>query len=78
MRGEHRKRVEQPKLWVRILVALVTLGVGVSGVMCLIRGRLATEGVVLEGAPARVVGAIIAVLATLSLVRTLTPRGRKH
>jgi hypothetical protein len=63
---------------VRALVALVALGVGVYGVVCLIRGRLVTEGVVLEGIPARVVGATIAAIAAISLVRTLYPRERKH
>jgi hypothetical protein len=62
---------------VRTLVALVILGAGVYGVSCLIRGRLVSEGVALEGTPARVVGAIIAALAAISLVRTLSPRGRK-
>jgi hypothetical protein len=52
--------------------------VGVYGVSCLIRGRLVTEGVVLEGIPARVVGAIIAVMAAISLVQTLYPWGRKN
>ena len=78
MGGERRNRAEPPTPWVRTLVALVTLGVGVYGVSCLIRGRLVSEGVNLEGAPARVVGAIIAVLAAITLVRTLYPRGRKH
>jgi hypothetical protein len=63
---------------VRILVALVTLGVGVYGVSCLIRGRLVSEGVVLEGAPARVVGALMAALAAITLARSLYGRGRKH
>jgi hypothetical protein len=62
---------------VRALVALVTLGVGVYGVSCLIRGRLVEEGVVLEGAPARVVGAAIAVLAAVSLARTIYRGGKR-
>ena len=41
--GEGRRnRAEPPKRWVRVLVALVALGVGVHGVSCLIRGRLVT------------------------------------
>jgi hypothetical protein len=52
--------------------------VGVYGVSCLIRGRLVSEGVVLEGAPARVVGALIAALAAMTLARSLYGRGRKH
>jgi hypothetical protein len=43
MGGGRRNRAEPPKRWVRALVALVALGVGVSGVSCLIRGRLVTE-----------------------------------
>jgi hypothetical protein len=72
--GEGRRnRAAPPSPWVRILVALVALGVGVYGVSCLIRGRLVSEGVVLEGAPARVVGAAIAGIATVALIRTLYP-----
>jgi hypothetical protein len=59
-------------------VALVTLGVIVYGVSCLIRGRLVSEDVVLEGPSARIVGAVIAALAAISLVRTLYPWGRKR
>ena len=76
MGGGRRNRAEPPNPWVRALVALVTLGVGVYGVSCLVRGRLVTEGVVLEGTPARIVGAIVAALAAISLVRTLYPWGR--
>ena len=77
--GEGRRnRAEPPKRWVRAVIALVALGVGVHGVSCLIRGRLVSEGVVLEGAPARIIGAIIAGAAAISLARTLYPRGRKH
>jgi hypothetical protein len=78
MGGERRNRAERPHLGVRIVVALVTLGVCVYGLVCLIRGRLVTEGVVLEGVPARVVGAVIAALAAIGLVRTLWPRRKKH
>jgi hypothetical protein len=78
MGKERRNRAEPLNPWVRGLVALVSLGVGAYGVSCLILGRLITEGVVLEGIPARVVGAIIAALAAISLVRTCYPRGRKH
>jgi hypothetical protein len=63
---------------VRALVALVILGVVIYGASCVIRGKLVTEGMVLEGMPARVVGAIIAALAAISLVRTLYPREREH
>jgi hypothetical protein len=63
---------------VRVVVALVVLGVGAYGVICLIRGKLVTEGVVLEGAPARVVGALIAALAAITLARSLYPRRRKR
>jgi hypothetical protein len=63
---------------VRALVALVALGVGVSGLSCLIRVRLVTEGLVLEGVPARVVGALIARVAAITLARTLYPRWRKQ
>jgi hypothetical protein len=76
--GEGRNRAEPPGPWVRALVALVALGVGVYGIICLIRGRLVTEGIVLEGMPARVVGALLAVLAAVTLFRTLYPRGREH
>jgi hypothetical protein len=58
-------------------VALVTLGVVVYGVSCLIRGRLISEDVVLEGLSARIVGGVIATLAAISLVQTLYPWGRK-
>jgi hypothetical protein len=78
MGGERRNQAEPPNPWVRALVALVTLGMGGYGVSCLIRGRLVSEGVVLEGAPARIIGAIIAGAAAISLARTLYPRGRKH
>jgi hypothetical protein len=77
MAGKRRNRTEPPPRWVRAVIALVTLGVGASGVSCLIRGRLVTEGIVLEGVPARVVGGIVAGLAAISLARTLYPRGRK-
>jgi len=50
-------------------------GRGRYGVNCLIRGRLVEEGVVLEGAPARVIGAAIAVLAAITLAQTIY-RGR--
>ena len=77
--GEGRRnRAEPPKRWVRAVIALVALGVGVHGVSCLIRGRLVTEGVVLEGVPARVVSALIAGVAAITLARTLYPRRRKH
>jgi hypothetical protein len=52
--------------------------VGAYGVVCLIRGRLVMEGFVLEGFPARMVGGMIAVLAAISLVRTLYRGERKH
>ncbi len=78
MGGGRRNQAEQPKGWVRALVALVALGVVASGVNCLIRGRLVTEGVVLEGVPARVVGALIAGAAAVTLARTLYPRWRKQ
>ena len=74
MAGGRRNRAESPNPWVRAFVALVTLGVGVYGVSCLMRGRMVTEGVVLEGVPARIVGAIIAALAAISLTRTLYSR----
>jgi hypothetical protein len=63
---------------VRAAVALVALGAGAYGVVCLVRGRLETEGIVLEGAPARLVGALIAALAAITLARTLYPRWRKR
>jgi hypothetical protein len=63
---------------VRALVCLVTLGIGVYGVSCLIRGRLVSEGAVLEGVSARVVGALIAALAAISLLRSLYRWERKH
>jgi hypothetical protein len=78
MGGGRRNRAEPLNSWARALVALVALGVGVYGVSYLIRGRLVTEGVVLEGVLARVVGAILAALAAISLARTLYPRGREH
>ena len=78
MGEERRDRSEPPNPWVRVLITLVILGVGVYGVSCLVSGRLVTEGVVLEGTPARVVGAILAVLAAIGLVRTFYPRGTKH
>jgi hypothetical protein len=76
--GEERHRAAPPNAWVRALIALVSLGVGAYGVSCLIRGRLVTEGIVLEGGPARVVGAIIAALAGISLARSLYPWVRKR
>jgi hypothetical protein len=78
MGGGRRDRAESPSPWLRAVVALVTLGVVAYGVSCLIRGRLVTEGVVLEGVPARVVGAAIAALAAISLARTIYPWGRKR
>ena len=75
MGAGRRNRAEPRNPWVRALAALVTLGVGVFGVSCLIRGRLVEEGVVLEGAPARVIGAAIAVLAAITLAQTIY-RGR--
>jgi hypothetical protein len=78
MGEERRNRAEPLNPWVRVLIALIALGVGVYGVSCLILGRLVTEGLVLEGIPARVVGATLAALAALTLVRTFYPRGRKH
>jgi hypothetical protein len=44
----------------------------------LVRGRLVTEGFVLEGVPARVVGGILAALAAVAVVRTIYPREGKH
>jgi hypothetical protein len=77
--GERRgDRAEPPGPWPRAAVALVTLGVAAYGVACLVRGRLVSEGVALEGAPARVVGATIAALAVFSLARTIFPRKRKR
>jgi hypothetical protein len=77
--GEGRRdRAESPSPWLRGIVVLVTLGVAAYGISCLIRGRLVTEGVVLEGVPARVVGAAIAALAAITLARTIFPRGRKR
>jgi hypothetical protein len=78
MGGGRRDRAESPSPWTRAIVALVTLGVLAYGMICLIRGRLVTEGVVLEGVPARVVGGTIVVLAAIALARTIYPRGRKH
>ena len=74
---EGRDRAESPSPWLRGIVALVTLGVLAYGISCLIRGRLVTEGIVLEGAPARVAGGIIAMLAAIALARTIYPRRRK-
>jgi hypothetical protein len=56
---------------VRVVVVLLTLGVGVYGIICVIRGRLVSEDVVLTGAPARIVGAVLAALAAFSLVRSI-------
>jgi hypothetical protein len=77
MGGGRRNRAEPLSPWARALTALVTLGVGAYGVSCLIRGRLVTEGVVLEAVPARVVGAIIAAMAAIALVRTLVPGSKR-
>jgi hypothetical protein len=78
MGGGRRNRVEEPSRWVRALVVLVALGVGAYGVSCLVRGRMVTEGVRLEGPPARAVGAVVATIAAVSLVRALYPRGREQ
>jgi hypothetical protein len=78
MRERRQNRAGRPSLWVQVLVALVTLSVGVYGVSCIIRGRLVSEGVVLEGTSARVVGAIIAALSAISLVRSLYLWRRKR
>ena len=78
MEEEPRNRTKTPSPWVRTIVVLVSLGVGVYGVSCLIRGKLVSEGVVLEGGPARVVGATIAVIAAVSLARTLLSNNRKR
>jgi hypothetical protein len=78
MAEERHNRPEPLSPWARAFVAIVVLGVGAYGLICLIRGRLVTEGVVLEGFSARVVGGMIAALATISLVRTLHPRWRKQ
>ena len=71
-------RAGPPSPWVRAFVALVTLAAGAYGVVCLARGRLVSEGVVLEGTPERVVGGIVAALAVLTLARTIFPGGRKR
>ena len=78
MAEERHNRSEPLSPWARAFVAIVILGVGAYGVICLIRGRLVTEGFVLEGLSARMVGGLIAVLATILLVRTLHPRWRKQ
>jgi hypothetical protein len=72
-----RDQAESPSLWVRALVVLVALGVLVHGIYCLIHGRLETEGIVLEGVPARLVGASVAVFAAIVLAQTVYPRGKK-
>ncbi len=77
MRSEQQEPVEPPGLGVQILVILVTLGVGGYGVFCAIRGRLVSEGVVLEGTPARIVGGMLVTLAAVSLVRSIH-RWRKN
>jgi hypothetical protein len=78
MAQERQNQAEPLSPWVRALVAVVILGAGVYGVICLIRGRLVTEGFALEGFPARMVGGMIAVLAAISLVRTLYRGERKQ
>ena len=78
MAEERHNRPEPLSPWARAVVAVVILGVGAYGVVCLIRGRLVTEGFVLEGFPARMVGGMIAVLAAISLVRTLYRGERKQ
>jgi hypothetical protein len=78
MGGGRRDRAESPSPWLRRIVVLVTLGVAAYGISCLIRGRLVTEGVVLEGAPERVVGATIAAVAAITLTRTIYPRRKKR
>ena len=75
---ERHNRPEPLSPWARAFVAVVILGVGVYGAICFIRGRLVTEGFVLEGFPARMVGGMIAALAAISLVRTLYRGERKH
>ena len=74
MEREQPNRPEPVNPWVRALVLLVTLGVGGYGIICLVRARMVTEGVVLEGFLARIVGAIIAGLAAISLIRSLHAR----
>jgi hypothetical protein len=52
------------------LVVLVALGVIGYGLVCVVRGRLDTEGVVLEGVSARLLGAAVAGAAAVTLVRS--------
>jgi hypothetical protein len=63
---------------VRVVIALVTLGVFVYGIYCLVAGRLVSEGMVLEGIPARLLGATIAVLAVITMARTIYLQGGKR
>jgi hypothetical protein len=71
MGGRRRKGDEPPGPWLRAVVVLLTLGVAGHGILCMIRGRLVSEEVVLEGAPARLVGAVVAALALVTLVRSV-------
>src|SRR5262249_19619897 len=74
MGDERPKRSGPPGRGVRALIALICLVTGGYGVVCFIRGRLVTENIVLQGTSARVVGAMIAALAVVTLVRTFYPR----
>jgi hypothetical protein len=56
---------------VRTFVVLLTLGVIGYGLSCMVRGRLVSEGITLEGVPARIVGAGVAGLAGIALVRSI-------
>jgi hypothetical protein len=71
MGTQQEEEVQPPSPWVRAVVVLLTLAVGGYGVICLIRGRLVSEDVVLTGAPARIVGAVLAALAIVSLLRSI-------
>jgi hypothetical protein len=78
MGDERPNRSAPPGIGVRALVALICLATGAYGVVCIVRGRLVTEGIVLQGTSARIVGAMLAALAGVTLVRTFYPRRTKR
>jgi hypothetical protein len=78
MGEKRRNRAEPPNPWVRAFVILIALAAGVYGVYCLIVGRLVTEGMVLERTPARLLGAAVAAVSAITVVRTFYPRRTEH
>ena len=78
MGDERPKRSAPPGIGVRVLLTLICLATGSYGVVCIVRGKLVTEGIVLQGTSARLVGAMIAGPAGVTLVRTFYPGRTKR